>query len=221
MAFKKIFKKDAAVAGVALTRLAGFAAALGGALWVVKGVAGFVAGDQPVYILEVVPLLLLGYVALLLFALGLVGLHTRLEGHGGKSGWVGGALAWASIALAPVVVGSFVFFFLIVAPDEIIVAPDEIIVAYDEITFLLTPMIGLTWLLITSSLVLLGIAVRRVGALPGRWRWLPLSMGVAGLPLIMISPYLALTLDGRLLDSLFIVPGLAWVMLGWRISRSS
>ncbi len=46
MIFKKIFKKDAAVAGVALTRWAGFAAALGGALWVVKGVAGFVAGDQ-------------------------------------------------------------------------------------------------------------------------------------------------------------------------------
>ncbi len=198
MIFKKIFKKDAAVAGVALTRWAGFAAALGGALWVVKGVAGFVTGDQPVYILEVVhTLLLLGYVALLLFALGLVGLHTRLEGHGGKSGWVGGALAWASIALAPVVVGSFVFFFP------------------------LTAMVGLTWLLITSSLVLLGIAVRRVGALPGRWRWLPLSMGVAGLPLIMISPYLLLTLDDRLLDSLFIVPGLAWVMLGWRISRSS
>ncbi len=213
MAFKKIFKKDAAVAGVALTRWAGFAAALGGALWVVKGVAGFVAGDQPEYGLEVVhTLLLLGYVALLLFALGLVGLHTRLEGHGGKSGWVGGALAWASIALAPVVVGSFVvFFFLIVA------AGDDY-----EITFFPLPtLVGLTWLFITSSLVLLGIAVRRVGALPGRWRWLPLSMGVAGLPLIMISPYLFLTLDERLLDSLFIVPGLAWVMLGWRISRSS
>ncbi len=171
------------------------------------------SGHQPEYGLEVVhTLLLLGYVALLLFALGLVGLHTRLEGHGGKSGWVGGALAWASIALAPVVVGSFVvFFFLIVA------AGDDY-----EITFFPLPiLVGLTWLFITSSLVLLGIAVRRVGALPGRWRWLPLSMGVAGLPLIMISPYLFLTLDERLLDSLFIVPGLAWVMLGWRISRSS
>ncbi len=81
----------------------------------VKGVA-VAAGNQPVYILEVVhTLLLLSYVALLLFALGLIGLHTRLKGHGGKSGWVGGALAWASLALAPVVVGSFVFFFLIVA----------------------------------------------------------------------------------------------------------
>ncbi len=213
MAFKKIFKKDAAVAGVALTRLAGFAAALGGALWVVKGVVGFMTGDQLEYIFEVAhTLLLLGYVALLLFALGLVGLHTRLDGHGGKSGWVGGALAWASIALAPVVVGSFVFFFLIVASD---LGGDYVI------TFPLTAIIGLTWLFITSSLVLLGIAVRRVGALSGRWRWLPLSMGVAGLPLIMISPFLLLTLDGRLLELLFVVPGLAWVMLGWRISRSS
>ncbi len=212
MAFKKIFKKDAAVAGVALTRLAGFAAALGGALWVVKGVVGFMAGDQLEYGLEVMhTLLLLGYVALLLFAFGLVGLHTRLKGHGGKSGWVGGALAWASLALAPVVVGSFVFFYLIVALNS-----DDYV-----ITFPLTAMVGLTWLLILASLVLLGIAVRRVGALSGRWRWLPLSMGVAGLPLIMISPYLLLTLDGRLLELPFVVFGLAWVMLGWRISRSS
>ncbi len=212
MIFKKIFKKDAAVAGVALTRWAGFAAALGGALWVVKGVA-VAAGNQPVYILEVVhTLLLLSYVALLLFALGLIGLHTRLKGHGGKSGWVGGALAWASLALAPVVVGSFVFFFLIVAYKA---AGDYVI------TFPLTAMVGLTWLLILASLVLLGIAVRRVGALPGRWRWLPLSMGVAGLPLIMISPMLIILLPQPLLELPLVVFGLAWVMLGWRISRSS
>ncbi len=181
------------VRSVALTRWAGFAAALGGALWVVKGGAILVTGDQPEYIFEVAPLL---------FALGLVGLHARLEGHGSGSGRVGGALAWASLALA-----------LVSAVVYLATTDDEV--------FLLSATIPLTGLSILASLVLLGIAVRRVGALPGRWRWLPLSMGVAGLPLIMISPYLALTLDGRLLDSLFIVPGLAWVMLGWRISRSS
>ncbi len=100
-------------------------------------------------------------------------------------------------------------------------APDEI--TYEITFFPLTAMVGLTWLLITSSLVLLGIAVRRVGALPGRWRWLPLSMGVAGLPLMVMSEVALFPDDGRsrLLELPLVVLGLAWVMLGWRISRSS
>ncbi len=192
MAFKKIFKKDAAVAGVALTRLAGFAAALGGALWVVKGGAILVTGDQPEYIFEVAPLF---------FALGLVGLHARLEGHGSGSGRVGGALAWASLALA-----------LVSAVVYLATTDDEV--------FLLSATIPLTGLSILASLVLLGIAVRRVGALPGRWRSFPLSMGVAVLPLMVIGAILE-TLDERLLELPLVVLGLAWVMLGWRMSRSS
>ncbi len=180
------------VRSVALTRWAGFAAALGGALWVVKGGAILVTGDQPEYIFEVAPLL---------FALGLVGLHARLEGHGSGSGRVGGALAWASLALA-----------LVSAVVYLATTDDEV--------FLLSATIPLTGLSILASLVLLGIAVRRVGALPGRWRSFPLSMGVAVLPLMMIGAILE-TLDERLLELPLVVFGLAWVMLGWRISRSS
>ncbi len=180
------------VRSVALTRWAGFAAALGGALWVVKGGAILVTGDQPEYIFEVAPLL---------FALGLVGLHARLEGHGSGSGRVGGALAWASLALA-----------LVSAVVYLATTDDEV--------FLLSATIPLTGLSILASLVLLGIAVRRVGALPGRWRSFPLSMGVAVLPLMVIGAILE-TLDERLLELPLVVLGLAWVMLGWRMSRSS
>ncbi len=180
------------VRSVALTRWAGFAAALGGALWVVKGGAILVTGDQPEYIFEVAPLL---------FALGLVGLHARLEGHGGGSGRVGGALAWTSLALA-----------LVSAVVYLVTTDDEV--------FPLSATIPLTGLSILASLVLLGIAVRRVGALPGRWRSFPLSMGVAVLPLMVIGAILE-TLDERLLELPLVVLGLAWVMLGWRMSRSS
>ncbi len=90
----------------------------------------------------------------------------------------------------------------------------------DDEVFLLSATIPLTGLSILASLVLLGIAVRRVGALPGRWRSFPLSMGVAVLPLMMIGAILE-TLDERLLELPLVVLGLAWVMLGWRMSRSS
>ncbi len=203
MAFKKIFKKDAAVAGVALTRLAGFAAALGGALWVVKGVADFVTNAHPEYIYEVAPVL---------FALGLVGLHARLEGHGSVSGRVGGALAWASLAMALAVVGAFSNF---VRVGEAGFTRDAVLALF--------ALIALTGLSIIASLVLLGIAVRRVGALPGRWRSFPLSMGVAAFPLMVMSEVALFPDDGRsrLLELPLVVLGLAWVMLGWRISRSS
>ncbi len=203
MAFKKIFKKDAAVAGVALTRLAGFAAALGGALWVVKGVADFVTNGHPEYIYEVAPVL---------FTLGLVGLHARLKGHGGVSGLVGGVLAWASLAMALAVVGAF---FYLVRVGEAGFEGDAVLALF--------ALIALTGLSIIASLVLLGIAVRRVGALPGRWRSFPLSMGVAAFPLMVMSEVALFPDDGRsrLLELPLVVLGLAWVMLGWRISRSS
>ncbi len=204
MAFKKIFKKDAAVAGVALTRLAGFAAALGGALWVVKGVADFVTNGHPEYIYEVAPVL---------FTLGLVGLHARLKGHGGVSGLVGGVLAWASLAMALAVVGAF--FYLVRVVGEPGFTRENLLALF--------ALIALTGLSIIASLVLLGIAVRRVGALPGRWRSFPLSMGVAAFPLMVMSEVALFPDDGRsrLLELPLVVLGLAWVMLGWRISRSS
>lgn len=175
-----------------LTRLAGFAAALGGVLVAVKGGAILVTGDQPEYIFEVAPLF---------FALGLVGLHARLQGRGRGPGRIGGALAWSGLALG--LVSAIVY--LATRDDEV---------------FPLSVTIPLTGLSIFASLALLGVAVRRVGALPGRLRSLPLWMGVAIVPVMVIGGILE-TLGERLLELPIVVLGGAWVVLGYAIASTS
>lgn len=104
-----------------------------------EGTAIVLTGDQPEYIFEVAPLFL---------ALGLVGLHARLGGRGGRPARVGGALAWAGVALAGVSAAYYV-------------------ATTDDEAFLLNATMPLTALSIFVGLVLLGIAVRRADALPG------------------------------------------------------
>lgn len=130
---------------------AGFAAGVGGGLWVVKATAIVLTGDQPEYIFEVAPLFL---------ALGLVGLHARLRGRGGGPARVGGMLAWAGVVLGATTAAVYV-------------------ATTDGEAFPLGFTFRLTMLLVIGALVVLGIAVRRAGALAGRWRSLPLAM-VAG-----------------------------------------
>ena len=60
------------MASSALIRIGGLAAMVGGLLWVVKGGAILLTGQQPPVVFEA---------ALPLFALGLLGLHARLEGR--------------------------------------------------------------------------------------------------------------------------------------------
>ena len=173
---------------LALIRWAGFAAALGGALWAAKGIAILATGDQPEHIFEAAPLF---------FALGLVGLHARVKGRGGGPARVGGALAWVGLALALLSAGLY----LTTTDDEV---------------FPLSAAIPLTALSILASLVLLGLAVRRTEALAGRWRSLPLSMGAAALPLMMVGGMLE-TLNERLLEIPIVLLGLAWITLGYAI----
>jgi len=172
----------------ALVRWAGFAAAVGGALWAVKGTAILLTGDQPEYIFEVAPLL---------FAIGLAGLHALLERHGGKSARVGGALALTALALA----ASSAAYYLATTDDE---------------GFPLSATIPLTALSIFAALVLLGIAVRRADALPGRWRSLPLAIGAGAVPMLMVGGILE-GLSERLLEIPLVVLGLAWIALGYAI----
>ncbi len=63
------------MASSALIRLGGLAATVGGLLWVVKGGAILLTGQQPPVVFEA---------ALPLFAVGLVGLHARLTGAEGR-----------------------------------------------------------------------------------------------------------------------------------------
>jgi len=78
---------------LALIRWAGFAAAVGGSLWGVKGTSIVLMGDQPEYIFEVAPLFL---------ALGLGDSTPYSRDAAGGPARVGGALAWAGVALAGV-----------------------------------------------------------------------------------------------------------------------
>ena len=73
-------------------RLSGLAALLGGAMWVVKGGVIMLGGADPDLFIP----------AQFFFALGLLGLHTRLAGRGGWPGRVGGFLAYAAVALSAV-----------------------------------------------------------------------------------------------------------------------
>jgi len=184
------FPVHGTVRNVALIRWAGFAAAVGGVLWAVKGTAIVLTGDQPEYIFEVAPLF---------FALGLVGLHARLEGRGGRPARVGGALAWAGVALAGVSAAVYV-------------------ATTDDEAFPLSATMPLTALSILVGFVLLGIAVRRADALPGRWRSLPLAI-VAGFPLMIVVGGVLEALNERLLEIPLVVVGLAWIALGYAICR--
>ena len=84
----------------------------------------------------------------------------RLRGRGGRPARVGGMLAWAGVALGATTAAVYV-------------------ATTDDEAFPLDFTFPLTMLSVIGALVLLGIAVRRAGALAGRWRSLPLAM-VAG-----------------------------------------
>jgi hypothetical protein len=175
---------------VALIRWAGLAAALGGMLWAAKGSAVLLTGDQPDYIFELAPLF---------FSLGLLALYARLEGGGGEAARLGGALAWSGLAL-------------------MLASAALYLVTGGEEGFPIGVIIALAALSILAGLVLLGMAVRRTEALPGRWRSLPLAMGAAVIPLLMVGGILE-TLDERLLEIPIVLLGLAWSALGYAIWR--
>ena len=112
---------------------------------------------------------------------------------------MGGALAWAGVALAGVSAAVYV-------------------ATTDDEAFPLSATMPLTALSILVGFVLLGIAVRRADALPGRWRSLPLAI-VAGFPLMIVVGGVLEALNERLLEIPLVVVGLAWIALGYAICR--
>ncbi len=133
---------------------AGGAAAIGGGLWVAKATAILATGDQPEYIFEIAPPFL---------ALGLVGLHALLGGRGGWRARAGGILAWLGVVAGTITALVYV-------------------ATTDDESGVLSVTFPVTMLSIVGALVLLGVAVRRARALPGRWRSLPLAHGVGLIP---------------------------------------
>ena len=175
------------VRSLALIRWAGFAAAVGGALVAVKGIAIVVTGDQPEYIFEVAPLFL---------ALGLGGLHALLEGRGrrARAGGRGARPGRRRVGGGQRR--------LLRSDDRRRGRSAERHHPADGALDLRRP--------------LLGIAVRRTDALPGRWRSFPLAIRAGVLPLMMVGGVLE-ALSERLLEVPLVVLGLAWIALGYAI----
>lgn len=151
-----------------------------------KSVAVLLTGIQPPLIFEIAPVL---------FAVGLIGLHARLRGGGGHPAAIGRALAGASGGLA--VLG------LAYSPPT---STDE--------SF--SPVIFGAFLTNFAALILLGIATRRTGAFPARWRSLPLAMGVSTFPLMAVGGALE-SISERLLELPLLVIAIAWIWAGYLI----
>lgn len=177
-----------------LARWGGLAAMLGGVLWVFKGGAIMLTGEQPPVVFEA---------ALPLFAAGLVGLHARLGGRGGRLGKAGLLLAYAALASA------------LVALVGLTLVPAEWVPNEDSVT-LLTPFIVLAGFGPFAGLVLLGIVTLRVKAMPAPFSALPLVMGVGAVPLMLVGGILELV-NERLFELPIVLLGFAWVLLGYSV----
>jgi hypothetical protein len=166
------------MASSALIRIGGLAAMVGGLMWIVKGGSILITGQQPPVVFEA---------ALPLFAVGLLGLHARLEGRGGPLGKAGVLVAYAALAAVALV----------------LVAP-------------LPPLYAVAGFGPFLGLVLMGSATLQARIFPPPWSALPLAMGLGGPLLILAGGGLAL-INERLLEIPIVLVGLAWMLLGYSV----
>ena len=167
------------MASSALIRIGGLMAMGGGLMWIVEGGSLLITGQQPLVVFEA---------ALPLFAVGLLGLHARLEGRGGPLGKAGVLVAYAALAAAVLVV--------LVAP----LAPLYAVAGFG-------PFLGL---------VLMGSATLQARIFPPPWSALPLALGLGGPLLILAGGGLAL-MNERLLEIPIVLVGVAWMLLGYSV----
>lgn len=166
------------MASSAFVRLGGLAAIAGGLMWVVKGGSILLTGQQP-------PVVFVA--AMPLFAVGLLGLHARLDGRGGPLGKAGVVVAYVALVAAAVV---------FMTP----LAPFYAVAGFG-------PFLGL---------VLLGSATLQARVFPPPWSALPLAMGLGGPLLILAGGGLAL-IGERLLEVPIVLVGVAWMLLGYSV----
>ena len=140
---------------VVLRRCAASAAVIAGGAWITKAPLTLATGNEPPAGFDI---------GLALFPFALLGLWSLVRAVPGRSGQLGGLLA--SAAAISVLLAT-----LVRALGGADVEPSE-----DEITAL-TPFIALAGLATFAALLVLGIAVRRAAALPGRCASLPWAMG--------------------------------------------
>jgi hypothetical protein len=149
-------------------------------------------------------------VALPLFAVGLMGLHARLERYSGQLGRIGVGLACMTVVSSLVLVLARVF------------RPDLIPIDEDSITPL-TPMLVVAGFGHFVGLVFLGFASLRAKVIPSPWRALPLAMGLSGPLMMLLLITLSQILDAeaaiweRMIEVPIVLLGLAWMLLAYII----
>lgn len=160
-------------------------------MWAAKGLSILVTGDQPPLLFEV---------PLVLFPIGLLGLYHRLSDW--ESAWVrcGGAAAWAALAT-----GVLTALTVVLGGKD---APDVLVGSGIAITALGTVL----------GLVLLGKAARAARLFPGRWRFLPLALGLTTIPAITVVGGVLAAINERLLELPLVVIALGWILLGRAIT---
>lgn len=171
-----------------LARIGAVAAVLGGLAWLAKGGSILVTGDQPPVVFALGPPLFAIAVAALALSIGGVGSGARR----------------AAVVLAAMSVGIAVVGLAAGAAG-----------GEDGVGAAVATAAGALSML--AALVLVGIAIRRAQTLPGRWRNLPLALGVATIPALLLGGLLA-TLSERLLEIPIVLFALAWIwiaVLAW------
>jgi hypothetical protein len=166
------------MASSTLIRLGGLAAMVGGLMWVIKGRTILLTGQQPPVVFEA---------AMILFAVGLLGLHARLDGRGGSLGKARVLVTYAALASAAIV----------------LMAP-------------LSPFFAVAGFGTFLGLVLLGSAALQARVFPPPWSALPLVMGLGSPLLILVGGGLA-PISERLLEIPIVMVGLAWMLLGYSV----
>lgn len=176
---------------VLIGRCAAAAALLGGAAWTAKAGMILATGDEPSAAFAI------GFV---LFPFALLGLWSTVREMDGRATWIGGLLAAGAALCAVLMV-------VVRAAGGEGVEPSE-----DEVT-LLTPFITLAALGTVAALIALGITARRTSALPSGYVSLPLTIGLATIPLLIAGAALE-GIHDRLFELPIALLGLGWIGLG-------
>lgn len=173
-------------------------AAVGGTFWILKGGAIILTGDQPPYLFELAPV---G------FAFSLWGLRLSLGPIRTRIVRIGSIAASAALVLSVAAAGASV-----VAEDQL----------SDEATFSPLSLLPLGSMVSTlAALILLGVSARKTALLGPGWRGFPLALGIGLAPMVAVGGLLLGAIHERLFEVPIVLAGLAWVLLGGLLWRST